>query len=693
MKFNIFLLLLIIFIIPHNIYPNTTNEIYNKTILLNDEINKNPLLLDYMSKEQLSSVEKKEVSLYLSKYKQKKSTNFYKLLTYAILLSKSENENLREYYTNRIYKLYQKNHECMLLLYINSIKYKWNNIKNIEVTLQYYRLSNNFYTYQNFSDIILSEIENSNFSDEEKLPIFNNLTDINSTNLSVKVYQFLNDILYFNIPNISNDYTYIFDIFRNDFQNFNILLINSIKFITSIIANIFIILSILIFIKKRKLVYHRFSHKLPSKAPIIYHRIFTILGTYILYSILGIYGIFILFGFLSIKFLNKKDRNLILMTSVFILINILANQFTSFLYISLPKKSSYSLYNTVYLEGYNRNLYKYIVEYKNQNDPMILSARALIEYKKGDYISSIEYWNKFSNITGKDLPEELNNKANAYYMLGDYKSAEKIYQESLDISPLAEVYYNLSKLYLVHLQMNKHNKYIEKAMNMNSYFVDKYISSNNKYLPDGRASKNIISPLKIGTIFSFIMTDAFNSKYTISSFFQFFIIFKLLLIIIFIIFILKSKMRNPRLCSICGMQICYHCVGTDSICNICNTNLEGVKSKILKNKIILELGYNSKLFEFKLYKLISILIPGSYNILFKTTTILSIIKITLITTLWTLLFFTFDTQSLHLVISEIQGRAYTLIIITLISIYAYNIFQSIRNYRHEKKSIIRPGGI
>ena len=82
MKFKKLLLLFILFVIPSIVQASTVDDIYNKTILLHEEVDKNPFLSEYFFKKELSSMDKKEINFYLSKEDNKNCDNFYKLLIF-----------------------------------------------------------------------------------------------------------------------------------------------------------------------------------------------------------------------------------------------------------------------------------------------------------------------------------------------------------------------------------------------------------------------------------------------------------------------------------------------------------------------------------------------------------------------------------------------------------------------------------
>lgn len=684
---------------PLRVEGGVVEDIFYRKTLINNTISADNFLQKFHNRNTpLATIEKREIVSTLSDTTLFGLRDFGFLINYAILLDKCGEQQLRDYYLRQIKERYYQDPVALMIVYMEAVQNDWTSVVDaFGPLLQRYRLMNHYKTIHGLSDLMLTHIDLSGMGRDATELVVEDLRKFNSPSMSVFIYQLLKNATHLRFASMANDLSYIWMIFTTDFYNFNLVLINILKFIAQFLTLLFIIFSLLILIRRRTLVYHFFIHYLPSNAPLGYHRFVAILGLIILYNVLGIIGVIVLFGIITAKYLSVKERRLLTLGGLFFLLNIIIFQAVFFLYIPLDRSSPYFMYYKSYIEGFNptvlMDVESHIAQGGGAVHPLFFAAAAHQERKRGNYLESLRYWYAFEKEYGMTLNEVELNKANLYFLLNRNREAKAIFDVLTARGDMPEAFYNVAKLYLVNFEIDKYHSHVNTASSLsNIHSIPKYIFDNNKYLGSEKASHLIDVSIPNKVLYEFLLKDAFDSRYTISGVRQLFVFARIFFIIFFVFYCALVRKKVLKVCKICGMQICYDCQTKDMVCAICNARLENVKSVILQNKIKIDLAIAAKAMNFKILKLVSLLMPGSYHILNGVFRITSFLKIILVSLLLTLLFHTFVTMSIFRATSFISFDIKVVAFSILAIVFLYNAVTNIKRFRMEKESINKFSG-
>ncbi len=320
----------------------------------------------------------------------------------------------------------------------------------------------------------------SNIKDAEKLLLYAN--QIDPFNMGI-MYNFLKiSLLNFRFENTALILKMLKNSFYDIFNRFCILY-NILTFIRYFVFSLFIILTLLLFIKNINGIFYAFSNNLSKKLTLFQKRIIVIIIIFLplILQINPLLWIFYI-SLINYIFIRRREKLVIgLLLIIIICMPIFFNVENHILgkmnvddNLSVIVKANYYGWDSPLIEKID----KHIIEQPFTNS--LFFAKALL-YKKGGYFEKAEMeYNKIL-ITGEESGEIYNNIGNLMYFMGLYSKAEEHYQKAIEISPkLPQPYYNLAQIYIDRLDLNESNDLMLKATRLNHDLINNFMENSVK---------------------------------------------------------------------------------------------------------------------------------------------------------------------------------------------------------------------
>ncbi len=275
----------------------------------------------------------------------------------------------------------------------------------------------------------------------------------------------------------------IFKMLKNSFYDiFNrfCILYNLLTFIRYFIFSIFIILTLLLFIKNFNGIFYAFTKNLSKKLTLFQKRIIVIIIIFfpLMLQTNPLLWIFYI-SLINYIFIRRREKILIgILLIMIISMPVFFNVENHILgkmnvddNLSVIVKANYYGWDSPLIEKID----EHIIEQPFTNS--LFFAKALL-YKKGGFFEKAEMeYNKII-ITGEESGEIYNNIGNLMFFMGLYSKAEEYYQKAIEISPkLPQPYYNLAQIYIDRLDLNKSNDLMLKASGLNHDLINNFMEN------------------------------------------------------------------------------------------------------------------------------------------------------------------------------------------------------------------------
>lgn len=243
---------------------------------------------------------------------------------------------------------------------------------------------------------------------------------------------------------------------------------------------IFLILTLLLFIKNIKKIFFAIKNNLSDRLT-GFQRTFIVIFIITLPLILQLHPLIWVFylSVINFFFIRRREKILIgllmliiiMMPLFFYIENHVVSKMTPSDNLSVIVKANYSGWNIELVEKIDK-----LIEEQPLNNGLFF-AKAML-YKKGGYFNeSEEEYNKIL-LTGESNAQLYNNLGNVLYLKGLQSKAEEYYKRAIDISDkLPEPYFNLAQIYINRMNLTQSDNFMDMATAIDNEKISRFIDN------------------------------------------------------------------------------------------------------------------------------------------------------------------------------------------------------------------------
>lgn len=292
----------------------------------------------------------------------------------------------------------------------------------------------------------------------------------NLLKLSVKEFRFTN-------------LGYIIKLYRGalkgPFDKF-LLLYNAVKFTRYLFFALFIIMTIVLFVKNIEVIFFAIGNGLNKWLNGFQKKVVTVF-ILALPLILEINPIiyFLYMSFINFFFIRRREKILMGILLLFIVAMPFVFNIENHIIGKLNPDDNLSVISRVSASGWDNSLLNKInrlIEEQPLNNGLFFGKAML--YKKGGYFNEAEQeYNKIL-LTGEKNAEIYNNLGNIMYFKGFYAKAREYYEKAIELQPKAAyAHFNLAQTYIRDLQLTKSNELLTKASQLDFDEINSFMEN------------------------------------------------------------------------------------------------------------------------------------------------------------------------------------------------------------------------
>lgn len=294
---------------------------------------------------------------------------------------------------------------------------------------------------------------------------FNMTVIANLAKLSLREMRFENTSYMFKMLRVS-----LLDIF-NKFM----LLFNMIVFFRYLVFSVFIIMTLILFIKNAKAIHHAIIENLTKKLTRLQKNIIfiVILVLPLIFQLHPILWVFYL-SIINFCFIRRREKIVMGILMIFIAVMPLMFNVENHIQGKMSTDDNMAIIVNANYSFYDANLVASIDSMITEQpfNNALFFAKAIL-YKKGGYFDRAEEEYSKIVLTGEKSGEVYNNLGNLMFFMKMYQKAEEYYEKAMKISPkLPQPYYNMAQLQINKLNLNESNRYMEKASALNNDLIN-----------------------------------------------------------------------------------------------------------------------------------------------------------------------------------------------------------------------------